>query len=77
VIRIQRTGVKPPRLLRVGRVRETLDRMQQTTDARTTTWLESDLRRDVAQLKAYRDAKRPYAGMARQVIDRFLKEIGQ
>lgn len=61
----------------IARVRQTLDRMQRTGDAQRTRELEEDLRRDVAELKGHLDAKRPYAGMARQVINRFLQEIGQ
>jgi hypothetical protein len=69
MIRIERKRVKQPELLR--------SRMQRTGDAQRTRELEEDLRRDVAELKGHLEAKRRYAGMARQVINGFLQEIGQ
>lgn len=60
----------------MARIRRTLDRMQRPgTDARRRRELEEDLRGDVAELKTYDGADQPYAGMARQVISRFLREM--
>lgn len=62
----------------MGRIRRTLERMQQPgADARRRQELDEDLRLDVGELKTYEGADQPYAGMARQVIGRFLREMRQ
>jgi uncharacterized protein (TIGR02646 family) len=62
----------------MARIRRTLERIQRPgVDAQRRQELDEDLRLDVAELKTYEGADQPYAGMARQMISGFLREMRQ
>ena len=66
-------------LLRINglmtRIRRTLKRMESRGSDGRRRELEEDLRDDIADLKSYALPREPYSGMARQVIQNFLREI--
>jgi uncharacterized protein (TIGR02646 family) len=61
----------------IARIRRTLTRMETPGDAARMRELDEDLAFEIADLKSYLGDDQPYAGMARQVINRFLSEIGR
>lgn len=61
---------------KIQTIRDFADQLHQALlDGRRTDAIENSLRREMAELNAFQDPKQPFSTMARQLIEKFLREI--